>query len=211
MRNRHDERPHGDHWPPAWQPQPGEVLVGVIDRYAIGYTPDGPIRTVIVAEEPTGVRVRLWLSSTILLSLFAQQQPRPGERIGVRYRWRDLDNSYHRWMLVVDRPEVLDFSPLGGEVSDEVPWQRKRGAAIARLEPADTVSPGRAADGQRAQHNDLLSTSDAVHLATSRAAVWRPSSHRSTAGQRAATAILRDTLIPLARRVRDVLHSPATT
>jgi hypothetical protein len=211
MQNRHDERPHGDNWPPAWRPQPGEVLVGVVDRYAIGHTPDGLIRTVIVTEELTGVRVRLWLSSTILLSLFAQHQPRPGERIGVRYCWRDLDNGYHRWMLVVDRPEVVDFSPLGGEVSDEVPWQRKRGVAIARLEPADIVSPGRATDGQRAQHSDLPSTADAVHLATSRAAAWMPSSHQSTASQRAATAILRDMLLPLARRVRDVLHSPATT
>ena len=121
MRNRHDERPHGDDWPPAWQPQPGEVLVGVIDRYAIGYMTDSPVRTVIVTEEPTGARVRLWLSSRILLSLFAQHQPRPGERISVCYRWRHLDNGYHRWMLVVDRPESLDFSPLGGEVSDEGP------------------------------------------------------------------------------------------
>ena len=211
MRYRHNERPHGDNWPPAWRPQPGEVLVGVIDRYAMGHTPDGPIRTVIVTEEPTGVRVRLWLSSMILLSLFAQHQPRPGERIGVRYRWRDLDNSYHRWMLVVDRPEILDFSPLGGEVSDEVPWQRKRGVAIAHLELVDTVLPGRAADRQRAQHHDRLSTADAVQLATSRAAAWIPSSHRSTASQRAETAILRDVLIPLARRVRDVLRSPAAT
>jgi hypothetical protein len=174
------------------------VLVGVIDRYAIGHTPDGPIRTVIVTEGPTGVRVRLWLSSMILLSLFAQHQPCPGERIGVRYRWRDLDNGYHRWMLVVDRPEILDFSPLGGEVSDEVPWQRKRDVAIARLELVDTVSPGRTADGQRAQHHDRLSTADAVQLVTSRAAAWVPPSHRSIASQRAETAILRGVLIPLA-------------
>jgi len=211
MRNRHDELQRWDDWPPAWRPQPGEVLAGVIDCYAIGHTPDGPIRTVMVTAEPTGVRVCLWLSSTILLALFAQHQPRPGERIGVCYRWSDLDHGYHRWMLVVDRPEVLDFSPLGGEVSDEVPWQRKRGVAIAPLEPADTGSPGRAAEGQRAPCHDRLSPAEAVHLATSRAAAWMPSSHRSPARQRAATARLRDVLIPLARRVRDVLHAPATT
>src|SRR5918912_2129970 len=80
--------------PPAWRPQPGEVLVGVIDRYAISHMPQGAVRTVIVTEEPTGERVSLRLSSRILLSLFAQHQPHPGERIGVRYRWRDLDNGY---------------------------------------------------------------------------------------------------------------------
>jgi len=98
------------------------VLVGVIDRYAIGHTPQGPVRAVIVTAEPTGAQVSLWLSSTILLSLFAQHQPHPGARIGVRYRWSDLDHGYHRWMLIVDRPEALDFSPLGGEASDEAPW-----------------------------------------------------------------------------------------
>jgi hypothetical protein len=211
MHHRHDELQRWYDWPPAWRPQPGEVLAGVIDCYAIGHTPQGPVRTVMVIEEPTGARVCLWLSSTILLSLFAQHQPHPGDRIGVRYRWNDPDHGYHRWMLVVDRPETLDFSPLGGEASDGAPWHRERGMAVARLEPADTVSPGRAANRQRAPHHDRLSTADAVHLATSRAAAWMPSSHQSTASQRAATAILRDMLIPLARRVRDVLHSPATT
>jgi hypothetical protein len=31
----------------------------------------------------------------------------------------------------MDRPETLDFSPLGGEASDEAPWHQKRRVAIA--------------------------------------------------------------------------------
>jgi hypothetical protein len=31
----------------------------------------------------------------------------------------------------MDRPETLDFSPLGGEASDEAPWNRQRRVAIA--------------------------------------------------------------------------------
>jgi len=142
--------------PPAWRPQPGEVLVGVLDRCAIGHTPQGPVRAVMVTAEPTGAQVSLWLSSTILLSLFVQHQPHPGERIGVRYRWRDLDYGYHRWMLIGDRPEALAFSPLGGEASDEAPWHHGRGVALARLEPASimaTRSDGRLHRGLRiAQH-----------------------------------------------------------
>jgi hypothetical protein len=111
----------------------------VIDRYAIGQTPHGPVRTVIVSQEPTGEPVSLWLSSTNLLSLFAQHQPQPGERIGVRYRWRDPDNGYSRWLLSVDRREPLDFSPLGGEASDEAPWHRTKSLIVERLERADAI------------------------------------------------------------------------
>jgi hypothetical protein len=82
-------------------------------------------------------RQRLGLSSTILLSLFAQHHPQPWERISMSYRWRDLDKGYHRWMLTVNRPETLDCSPLGGEVSDEVPWHKERGVANECLEPAN--------------------------------------------------------------------------
>jgi hypothetical protein len=132
MRNRYDALA-------PWQPQPGHVLVGVIDRYATGHTPQGPVRMVVVRQEPTGEEVRLWLSSTSLLSLFAQYRPLPGERICVRYRWRGPGKAYSRWMLSVDCRQGLDFSPLGGEISDEAPWHRERGAVAERLELADTT------------------------------------------------------------------------
>jgi hypothetical protein len=103
----------------------------VIDRYAISDTPQGLVRTVIVTEAQTGEQVSLRLASTCLLSLFAQYQPHPGERIDVRYRWNAPDHSYQRWRLLIDRPETLDFSPLGGEASDEAPWHREPGGASA--------------------------------------------------------------------------------
>jgi hypothetical protein len=131
MQNRYDILPRGDDWPPAWQPQPGEVLTGVIDRYSISDTPQGLVRTVIVTEELTGERVSLRLASTSLLALFAQQQPHPGERIDVRYRWDVPDHGYQRWRLNVDRPAPLDLSPLGGEASDEAPWHREPRVVIA--------------------------------------------------------------------------------
>jgi hypothetical protein len=131
MRNQYEARPHGDDGLPTWRPQPGEVLVGVIDRYTISETPQGIVRTVIVTEERTGEQVCLRLASTSLLALFAQSQPHPGERIDVRYRWHAPDHSYQRWRLLMDRPETLDFSALGGEASDEAPWHRERRVALA--------------------------------------------------------------------------------
>jgi hypothetical protein len=130
MRSRYATHLDEDDGPPTWRPQSGEVLTGVIDRYTVSETPQGFVRTVIVTEERTGEQVRVPLASTSLLALFAQHQPRPGERIDVRYRWPAPGHDYQRWRLLMDRPEVLDFSPLGGEVSDEAPWHRERRVAI---------------------------------------------------------------------------------
>jgi hypothetical protein len=135
MQNRDGRRPHGDDGPPIWQPQPGKGLAGVIHQYTVSQTPQGLVRTVIVTDQLTGERVRLPLASTSLLALFAQQQPQPGEWIDVRYRWKAPDQPYQRWRLLMDRPETLDFSPLGGEVSDDAPWHRKKHVALAFAAP----------------------------------------------------------------------------
>ncbi|HSF30128.1 MAG TPA: hypothetical protein VLK82_06600 [Candidatus Tectomicrobia bacterium] len=126
MRNLSDARPFEHDALPTWRPQAGEVLMGVIDRYTVSETPQGFVRTVIVTEEQTGKQVSLRLASTSLLALFAHYQPHPGERIDMRYRWQAPGHSYQRWRLLMDRPEALDFSPLGGEASDEAPWHPER-------------------------------------------------------------------------------------
>jgi hypothetical protein len=131
MQTRSDARRSRDAEHPFWRPRPGEVLAGVIDHYTISDTPQGPVRTVIVTEERTGEPVSVQLASTSLLALFAQQQPHPGARIDVRYRGHTPDDGYQRWRLVMDCPAPLDFSPLGGEASDEAPWHRERRGAMA--------------------------------------------------------------------------------
>ena len=135
MQTWFDARRSGDAGPPTWRPQPGEVLAGVIDRYTISETPQGLVRAVVVTETQTGEQVCLRLASTSLLALFAQSQPRPGERIDVRYRWHAPDLGYQRWRLLMDRPEGLDFSALGGEASDEAPWHREWRVASAYATP----------------------------------------------------------------------------
>jgi hypothetical protein len=131
MQNRQHARPHGHDGPPTWRPPSGAVLTGVIDRYTVSEIPQGFVRTVIVRKERTGEQVSVQLASTSVLALFAQHQPHPGERIDVRYRWHAPGRSYQRWTLLMDRPETLDFSPLGGEASDEAPWHRERRVAMA--------------------------------------------------------------------------------
>ena len=126
MPTRSDARPSGDAGLPPWRPLPGEILAGVIERYTVSETPQGPVRTVIVTEERTGEQISLQLTSTSLLALFAEQQPHPGARIDVHYRGHTPDDGYQRWRLLMDRPAPLELSPLGGEASDEAPWHRER-------------------------------------------------------------------------------------
>jgi hypothetical protein len=128
---RSDARRSEDAEPPVWRPRPGEVLAGVIDQYTISETPQGPVRTVMVTEERTGEPISVQLASTSLLALFAEQQPHPGARIDVRYRGHTPVDGYQRWRLVMDCPAPLEWSPLGGETSDEAPWHQKRRVAIA--------------------------------------------------------------------------------
>jgi hypothetical protein len=70
-------------FPPAWKPEPGDVLVGKVVRYDRGFTVYGEVRTVTI-ERDNGERVAVWLSSTVLLNEFAKQKPKPGERVGER-------------------------------------------------------------------------------------------------------------------------------
>jgi hypothetical protein len=112
-------------YPPAWKPKLGDALVGFIDGYDIGHTPFGAVRTCIVTEEASNKKVSLWLSTTVLLDLFQKHKPKPGEKIGLKYLGKDEEKRYHRYRLLIDRPdEIVDFSPLGGEDREESsPWQ----------------------------------------------------------------------------------------
>jgi hypothetical protein len=142
MQSRDNPRPPWDDGPPIWRPQPGEVLTGVIQQYTISQTPRGLVRTVILTEARTGEQISLQLASTSLLALFAQHQPHLGEWIDVRYRWKAPDQTYQRWRLLLDRPETLDFSPLGGEASDEASWHHKRRGAVAFAGPTQHTLEG---------------------------------------------------------------------
>ena len=135
MRTRYATHLYEDDRDPTWRPQPGEILTGVIDRYTVSETSRGFVRTVIVTEEQTGEQVSPQLASTSLLALFAEQQPDPGARIEVCYRWHTLGHSYQRWRLRTDRPVPLELSPLGGEASEEAPWHRERRGATAPAGP----------------------------------------------------------------------------
>src|SRR5438309_67877 len=102
-------------FPPAWNPSPGETLVGVIRSYGEAQGKYGPCRTAVIQRDE-GAKVSLWIASTVLLDAFRKAKPKVGERIGIRYLGKHPEKGYNRFALVVDRPETeTDFAPLGGE------------------------------------------------------------------------------------------------
>ncbi len=103
-------------WPASWRPREGDTLVGRIARYGTASGIYGPVRTATV-ERDNGEQRTVWLSSRVLLALFDEQQPQIGERIGLKYAGRHPEKGYHRYALLVDRPDtpLPAFTPLGGE------------------------------------------------------------------------------------------------
>jgi hypothetical protein len=91
----------------AWRPEPGETLVGVVERYDRRTARYGEADVALVRDEATGDLRAVWLVYATLRDLFDRERPKPGERIGVRR----LDDghgprgAYRRFALVTDRDE----------------------------------------------------------------------------------------------------------
>ena len=92
---------------PAWRPDVGDVLVGVLVRYDRApdlYRP-GETALVAVVKPDDGPTVAVWLG-VVLLSLFKSLRPRPGDRIGLKRQAnsapRPGKKPYARFTLRVD-------------------------------------------------------------------------------------------------------------
>jgi hypothetical protein len=118
-------------FPPSWQPEVGDFIVGRLERYEIlptkkyGKKPvaiisisaddagdaeiSGTIvgRDGVVIEDPKpGQLVSVWLMHTALLSQFDKAGPRPGETIGIRRgddRESGNDMTYADFRVEIER------------------------------------------------------------------------------------------------------------
>lgn len=91
-------------WPESWKPEPGDLLVGKLIRKGVRKTRYGPTEVAVV-ETDDHARFCVWLSSTVLKGCFDQENPEPGDRVGIRYNGRHETKGYHLYALVVDRGE----------------------------------------------------------------------------------------------------------
>src|SRR5581483_9921333 len=111
-------------WPRSWSPEREPVLVGTVIRYTIAPGKHGECKTCIVQRED-GSRVAVWQNSTVLVSLFSQEDPKPGQRIGLRFLGVN-PKGYKMFRMLVDRDETAPPAPA---------------ATGNRFQPAPTDNP----------------------------------------------------------------------
>jgi len=101
----------GGQLPPPWDPKPGDVLVGVIERYATMRTKRGDqVRVAVIRVEDeeselTTERLSVWLSRTALRGRFEEHNPQVGDRVAIQYngeRSSAAGNRYHDYGLAVE-------------------------------------------------------------------------------------------------------------
>jgi len=103
--------------PTSWIPKIGDTLVGQLVRYDRGTTAYGVKTIAVVVDEETGELRGFWILHEVARQEFADQKPRPGERLGIK-RLPDTEKGFHRYRLVVDRADraLPDF---GAEASGQ--------------------------------------------------------------------------------------------
>lgn len=107
----------------SWQPSPGEALIGTILRYDRATTRRGEeALIVIVRDEEHDEDRSVWLLHHVLLREFAEQRPKVGETIGLKYFGKDPEKGYHRWSLyraTTGSSELPNFAKyVGGDAGN---------------------------------------------------------------------------------------------
>lgn len=124
---------------PGWRPDPGDKLIGEVVSVTERTGDFGPYPVVTVRCD-TGDELALHAFHTVAAAKLAEQAPRAGERIGIKYKGK-RDGRYHDYSVVVERAAVpVDWSryaepssttgepdkpedpPLAAEAADDVPF-----------------------------------------------------------------------------------------
>jgi len=98
--------------PESWKPAPGDKLVGRVVRYDKAPGRYGPCVLAVLDVAGEGGKasqgphlVAVWLAHKVLLELFKDLRPAPGEMVGIK-RVDDSGKGYARYLVKVDRPEI---------------------------------------------------------------------------------------------------------
>jgi hypothetical protein len=106
-------------WPDYWDPQPGDVLSGTVERLDVGQTKLGERRIIVVSADDTGELVSVWLTRSVLASELEKAKPREGDWVCVKYHGvrepkRADASPFHGYSVRVvraNRPRVADDAP----------------------------------------------------------------------------------------------------
>ena len=126
---------------PAWKPQPGDKLVGIVTDLSVrdGTYGQYPIITLRGGDGELAVHA----FHEVLQNELGRVAPKLGDHIGIKYVGKDPDKGYHRYRVRRDGDESFDWGrfgdpdtaagsdvpadadglpPRGGESDDDIPF-----------------------------------------------------------------------------------------
>jgi len=111
--------------PLRWNPDdiPDTMIVGELLRYETIVTDFGPSQIAIVEDEDDGVAYGVALFRAVLKKKFDQLEPRPGDRVAVKYVGLEQPrqagkNSYHNYVVKLERGTPVAAVPTADEASE---------------------------------------------------------------------------------------------
>lgn len=134
-------------YPETWIPQPGDSIVGVLVRTAVGHMRENGQTRIAVLDVGGGKEISVWLHREGLRAKLEEQAPVIGETIAIWYLGPPEPGSHskaHRYKVEIDRAagSAVDWTkPAGAKGEAGGDGELGRGAPGASTEPPASPVP----------------------------------------------------------------------
>ena len=102
---------------PAWRPEPGDKLVGVVTELSSRDGNYGPY-SIITVRDDDGNEWAVHAFHEVLANELARIAPKVGDRVGFKYAGKHPERGYHRYRVQRDGDTAFDWTKFAG---DDVP------------------------------------------------------------------------------------------
>jgi hypothetical protein len=96
---------------PAWKPEPGDKLVGIVTDLSTRDGEYGTYPIVTVRSEEGELAAHCF--HEVLANELARVAPKVGDHIGIKYAGKDPDRGYHRYRVRRDGDQSFDWGRFG--------------------------------------------------------------------------------------------------
>src|SRR5438477_4843020 len=90
-----------------WRPQPDDVLIGIVVHRS-EYEGDWGPYPVVTVEDKDGTEWIVPCWRAVLRNEINRQNPKRGDRIGIKYQGKDEQAGYERYKVIVEHRSPLD-------------------------------------------------------------------------------------------------------